>query len=113
MGNSHQIPCECNGQWVGMLWNRGAKGAGRPPCPHPELAPLLLAVRPVAEVEEGMGLDVVVVLRRGIQLLEHVAAWIHEGALLFVAGICCNYKDSTYKRELERDNDRRPSSKPA
>jgi hypothetical protein len=40
-------------------------------------------------------------------------AWIHEGALLFVTEICFTYRDDPYKRELGRENDRRPSSKPA
>jgi hypothetical protein len=25
-GTFHQIPCKFNGKWVGMLWNREAKG---------------------------------------------------------------------------------------
>ena len=29
----HQLPCESNAKWVGMLWKREAKGAGRPPWP--------------------------------------------------------------------------------
>ena len=39
--------------------------------------------------------------------------WIYEGALSFVTGICCIYRDSPYKREWGRDNDRRPSSRRA
>jgi hypothetical protein len=42
VGNFHQIPCRFNGKRVGMLWNREAKGAGRPSGP-PELASLLRA----------------------------------------------------------------------
>jgi hypothetical protein len=33
--------------------------------------------------------------------------------MLFVTEICCTSRDSPYKRELERENDRSPSSKPA
>ena len=36
-----------------------------------------------------------------------------EGALSFVTNMCHSYRDSPYKRELGRCNDRRPSSKPA
>ena len=42
-----------------------------------------------------------------------VAACIDEGALSFVTAICSSYMDSPYKRERARENDRRPSSKPA
>ena len=38
VGSFHQTPCKFNGKWVGMLWNREVKGAGRPP--GPGLAPL-------------------------------------------------------------------------
>ena len=38
---------------------------------------------------------------------------IYEGALSLFTTICCVYRDSPYKREGGRDNDRRPSSKPA
>jgi hypothetical protein len=34
-----------------------------------------------------------------------------EGALPFVATICHSYRDSQYKRERGRHNDRRPSPK--
>jgi hypothetical protein len=37
----------------------------------------------------------------------------YEGTLLFVTGISCNYRDSPYKRERGRQNDRGPSSEPA
>jgi hypothetical protein len=30
VGNFQWIPCKTNGKWVGILWNRQAKGAGRP-----------------------------------------------------------------------------------
>jgi hypothetical protein len=40
-------------------------------------------------------------------------ARVYEGALLFVADISCTYRDSPYKGEWGRDNDRRPSSKQA
>jgi hypothetical protein len=40
-------------------------------------------------------------------------ACAYEGALSFVTRISCNYRDSPYKRECGRKNDRRPSSKPA
>ena len=33
--------------------------------------------------------------------------------MLFVTEICCTSRDPPYKRELERENDRSPSSKPA
>jgi hypothetical protein len=36
-----------------------------------------------------------------------------EGARSFVTGMCCIHRDSPYKRECERENDGRPSSKPA
>ena len=35
---------------------------------------------------------------------------MYEGALLLVADISCNYRDSPYKGEWGRDNDGRPSS---
>ena len=38
VGSFHQIPCKFNGKWVGLLWNREAKGAG-----PPELASLAAA----------------------------------------------------------------------
>jgi hypothetical protein len=34
VGNFHQIPCKFSEQWVGILCNREAKGAARPPW-HP------------------------------------------------------------------------------
>ena len=33
--------------------------------------------------------------------------------MLFVTEICCTSRDSPYRRELERENDRSPSSEPA
>ena len=42
-----------------------------------------------------------------------LAVLIYEGALSFVTGMRCTYRDSPYKRECGRYNDRRPSSKPA
>jgi hypothetical protein len=36
-----------------------------------------------------------------------------KGALSFVTTICSSYRESPYKRECGRENDRRPSSKPA
>ena len=41
-GNLHQIPCGFNSKWVGIIYSREAKGAGRPPAP-PELASLVAA----------------------------------------------------------------------
>jgi hypothetical protein len=38
---------------------------------------------------------------------------IYEGSLLFVTDISSNNMDSKYKRRMGRQNDRRPSSKPA
>jgi hypothetical protein len=41
--NFHQIPCESNGKWVGVLWNRDAKGevspqVGKQQAAHAEFA---------------------------------------------------------------------------
>jgi hypothetical protein len=38
-----------------------------------------------------------VALREGVLL----GLWIYEGALSFVTGICCIYRDSPYKRKWE------------
>jgi hypothetical protein len=38
---------------------------------------------------------------------------INEGALSLATTICCIYMDSPYKLECGRENDKRPSSKPA
>jgi hypothetical protein len=38
---------------------------------------------------------------------------VDEGGVSFVTAMCYPYRDSPYKREWGRGNDRRPSSKPA
>jgi hypothetical protein len=37
--------------------------------------------------------------------------WMYEGALSFVTTLCSSHRDSPYKRECGRQNDRRPSSR--
>ena len=63
MGSFHQIPRRFNGEWVGSLWNRETKGAGRPPWSplswHPRDALEELARRRVAAAVDAAGVRAV------------------------------------------------------
>jgi hypothetical protein len=48
------------------------------------------------------------ILREGLEGL-----WVYEGALSFVTKICSSNRESPYKMRMGRQNDKRPSSKPA
>jgi hypothetical protein len=44
---------------------------------------------------------------------DELGLFSYEGARSFVTDICCTGRDSPYKRDMGRHNDKRPSSKPA
>ena len=79
------------------------------------------AAEPPREGADGLGvedvLDVVLQLRPRppllLELLHVLGLCLDEGVLSLFSLICCSYGYSTYKQERGRNNDGRPSSKPA